>query len=275
MNIVLTCLVNFQEYIIINIEQLLKLNHNNIHVITNKQILYNFDNYKDKIKLYIVEDFERDLFKFNSTSTLNNFFRNGFWRLSSYRFFIIYEFMYKYNIENVIHLENDVLIYYNCDLLLPLLDKKKLYIPFDCFRRNIASIVFIPNHHIFEEILHNYNKNIDDMYNFRNIQLKTQLIENFPIFKLCNINEEYKFVTKNYDIFNMIFDGAAIGQYLGGIDPRNKTGNTKGFINETCIIKYNNYSFEWDDKKPFLILKNEKIPIFNLHIHSKNLKEFV
>ena len=53
----------------------------------------------------------------------------------------------------------------------------------------------------------------------------------------------------------------------------------KGFVNETCVIKYNNYSiwFEMVDekKKPFILIEEKKLPIFNLHIHSKNLKEFV
>ena len=31
-----------------------------------------------------------------------------------------------------------------------------------------------------------------------------------------------------------------MGQYLSGVDPRNNPNNTVGFINETCVIKYNN-----------------------------------
>ena len=69
------------------------------------------------------------------------------------------------------------------------------------------------------------------------------------------------------------------GQYLGGVDPRNIAGDTTGFINETCVIKYNNYEiwFEHLDniKKPFIKINNKQIPIFNLHIHCKNLSKFV
>ena len=118
------------------------------------------------------------------------------------------------------------------------------------------------------------------MENFSFIKQKTGLIENLPIFlKNNNLTDEAKFVSNNSDIFPFIFDAAAIGQYLGGVDPRNMGGNTKGFVNETCVIKYNNYSiwFEMVDekKKPFILIEEKKLPIFNLHIHSKNLKEFV
>ena len=77
----------------------------------------------------------------------------------------------------------------------------------------------------------------------------------------------------------MIFDAAAIGQYLGGVDPRNIEGDTRGFINETCIIKYNKYKFEWikiDELFiPHIIIDSNKYKICNLHIHCKNLKNFM
>ncbi len=281
MNVILACLNNFQEYILVNIQQLVKLGHQNIYVITNKQFEDLFDEYKSNIKLLFVEDLEdNDSFHFNQNSQLDNSFRGGFWKLTSYRFFVIYEFMKLYNIENVVHLENDVPIYYHCDLLLPYLNNRYLYIPFDCYQRNIASIVYIPNHSIYYEILKEYDFNKNDMENFSTIQKITNLIENFPIFKTMEMDDEFKFVTKNYNIFKMIFDAAAMGQYLGGVDPRNQSGDTRGFVNETCIVKYNHYQFVWktgndDIKRPFLLCDEEELPIFNLHIHSKNLIDFV
>jgi hypothetical protein len=83
---------------------------------------------------------------------------------------------------------------------------------------------------------------------------------------------------------NHIFDGAALGQYLGGIDPRN-TGDgggadTRGFVNETCVVKFDQYDFFWQVqkktllKKPYLKIGDYCYPIANLHIHSKKLREF-
>ena len=142
--------------------------------------------------------------------------------------------------------------------------------------------MYIPNHKIFKIILDSYDYNYNDMYNFSNIQKKSGLIQNFPIFisnDFVDNNEEYNFVTNNFHNFQYIFDAAAIGQYLGGVDPRNDNRNTEGFVNETCIIKYNHYHFDWiiidEIKRPFIIINNLKYRIFNLHIHSKNLKKFV
>jgi hypothetical protein len=193
--------------------------------------------------------------------------------------------MRKYVIENVIHLENDVLIYYNTDVLYPLLDKTKLYLPFDTFHRNIASIMYIPNSAVFKTALDVYDLGKNDMENFSVIQSQTGIIENFPIFITDkNGSPEYQFVTRGYENFRIIFDAAAMGQYLGGVDPRNIPGDTTGFVNETCIIKYDQYRFIWnivdEIRRPFIVVEDNvgmdySYPIFNLHIHSKRLENFI
>jgi len=274
-NIILVCLDNFQEYIITNINQLIRLKHTSIYVITNEKFFNKFDQF-NCIKLIDVVELN-DTFNFKSKTQLDSTFRGGFWMLTSLRFFYIYELMKKLNISNVFHIENDVLLYYNCNILNNTMDK--VHIPFDTFQRNIASIIFIPNHEIFFNILSKYDFTNNDMYNFQHILNTTNYIDTFPIFVESDNSDEVKFVTKNYKKFGFIFDAAAMGQYLGGIDPRNQSGNTVGFINETCVIKYNNYKFLWKEinfiKKPFIKYGEHIIPIFNLHIHSKNLINFV
>jgi hypothetical protein len=272
MNIILTCIGNFQEYIIDNIKQLIKLGNENIYIIANIEFKSYFQDFIDNCQIeFIPLESLNDSFRFLSNTGLDKDFRNGFWAFTSARFFYIYEFMKMSNIENVIHIENDVLLYYNCDILK---DKftDHIYLPFDTFTRNIASIMYIPNHLIFGEVLALYDFNNTDMANFANIRIKSGLIKNFPICITNNMNTEFEFVTQNFDIFQFIFDAAGIGQYIGGVDPKNISGDTRGFINETCIIKYNEYEIEWkwieESKKPFL----NGYPIFNLHIHCKNLK---
>jgi hypothetical protein len=145
--------------------------------------------------------------------------------------------------------------------------------------------MFIPNCHVFRNILDKYDFSKNDMENFSIIQSQTGLIENLPIFISDPLGSpEYQFVTNGFDKFQIIFDAAAMGQYLGGVDPRNIPGDTRGFVNETCIIKYDQYRFIWKTseniKRPFIVAKDSSdtdfiCPIFNLHIHSKNLENFI
>lgn len=284
MHVVLVCINNFQTYILTNIKQLIRLGHTSIFVLTNRAFFEEFSEYAEKIRLIAIEELV-DSYNYNSNTQLDNQFRGGFWALTSARFFYLYAFMQKYAIENVIHLENDVLIYHNVNILDRILDKNKIFVPFDTFTRNIASIMFIPNCDVFRTILDKYDFSKNDMENFSIIQTQTGIIDNLPIF-ISDINgsPEYQFVTRGGDNFQMIFDAAAMGQYLGGVDPRNISGDTRGFVNETCIIKYDQYRFIWitidDIKRPFIVVKDAdgndcRYPIFNLHIHSKNLENFI
>jgi hypothetical protein len=287
--IVLVCLENFQEYILTNIAQLIKLGHNNtnIFVLTNDHLMPEFEPFADMVTLVSVETLD-DPFHFNSRSQLERQFRNGFWHHTSARLFVLHAFMQKFGVTNVIHIENDVLLYYNCDDTIghALYNAQHLYIPFDTFERNIASIVYIPDGDIFGQILSHYDFGKNDMYNFSEIRKKTGLIRTFPIFVSEGDEiEERAFVCTGYNKFGgYIFDAAAIGQYVGGVDPRNTPGDTRGFVNETCVIKYaDEGEIMWTTedasgfRKPFLKIKgsNTKVPIFNLHIHSKNLHLYV
>lgn len=341
MNIVLVSTGDFQEYIIDNIKHLLSLKNKNIYVITNESyfVKFNENDMKNNITLVNADELD-DTFQYSKNNNLSNYINHkkpGFWFQTSNRFFVIHSFMMKYNIENVVHFENDVLSYYNCDVLISTLDKSKFYIPIDCYKRNVASVVFIPNHQILEIILKKYDCSLSDMENFVKIrETANDIIENFPISVPSeNYNREQNFVCKNFEKFNMVFDAAAIGQYLGGVDltnffydtiwltdetyivkcchnyyehfKKNENGNyvvfnifddasigkffktidpmtiinnTIGFVNETSVIKYNDYFFFWEKMqdniyKPFVIINKQKIPIFNLHIHSKQLKKFI
>jgi len=292
MNIVLVCINNFQEYILTNIQHLIRLGHKNIYVLTNNSLFSYFNIYSDNIILVDLDLLE-DSYQFIQKCNMDASFRGGFWPLTSMRFFYIYAFMVQYEINDIIHLENDVLIYYNCDVLLNKVNKNYLYLPFDNLNRNVASIMYIPNADVFKQVLDNYSPYETDMKNFVSIKEKTGIIQNFPIFCQENSNDKsISFVSNNFNCFEYIFDAAAIGQYLGGIDPRNNpnfysTGihaiNNDdyyiGFVNPDCIVKYDHYHFQWkvidDIKRPFIIIDSLEIPIFNIHIHSKKLQKFI
>lgn len=283
MNVVLVCVDNFQEYILINIKNLIRLGHRNIFVITNFKFFNNFSEFKNEIVLVQSETLE-DIYNYKPGNHVDAKFRNGFWGLTSKRFFFIHSFMRERNVTNVFHIENDVLTYYNCDILHNTINNDKIWVPADSLKRSIASVIFIPNYEILALFLNNYNNQANDMQNLSYSQsIMPHLFDNFPIsFQSEDHTNEQKFVTRTYPLFKMIFDAAAIGQYLGGVDPSNNPNNTVGFINETSVIKYGSYNFVWrtllndDIRKPFIKLDDDNyIPIFNLHIHSKKLSQFV
>jgi hypothetical protein len=271
MKIILVSVGNFQEYIIDNIKNLKLFDNNDITVITDKKYFHLLDNYD--VELVNCKDLED--YNFNSNSNLDKQFRNGFWHLCSLRFFYLYSYIKSNNLYDCIHLENDVLTYIDFKNFNTLIKQNKVYATFDCNTRVIPGILFIPNAESFKPIIESYNFNINDMENLA--KFNEDVICPFPIFPIIDSNIN-KF-NKNFFDFNSIFDAAAIGQYLGGVDKRNIDGDTRGFVNETCLIKYNEYDFFWLRKNnlfiPHLVINNNLIPINNLHIHCKELKKFM
>jgi len=322
MNIVLVSIGNFQPYILDNIRNLIRLEHQNIYVIINAKFRDHFAEFEPSVfvgsvgaggtsspvKLVFVENLS-DSFHFYERTRLDKKFNGGFWVMTSLRIFYLYAFMEKYHIENVIHIENDVVLYYNCDTLLERIERTKIYIPFNSFNINVISIVYIPKAELLRPLLMNWDMRMLDMNVFAIFKrMMPDLVDIFPIFKdqpEFAGDDVKRMVCYNFDRFGVVFDGNAMGQYLGGIDPQNIGGSTRstvGFVNADCCIKYDRYAFVWKEmptvgggggnegdgedggegvrtvnmmKKPFLCVGGDEIPIFNLHIHSKNLAKFV
>jgi len=284
MKIIFVCVGNFQEYILDNIKNLKLFKNNNIIVITEQKFFHYFTN-----DIILVDCTTLDDCGFNNKSLLDRNFRNGFWHLCSLRFFYLYSYIKKNNLNNCIHLENDVLTYINFNNFDSQIKQNKLYVTYDCDKRVIPGIVFIPNANSLKLLIEKYNFSLNDMENLAMLDS-----EPFPIFPIVDTDTNINKLTKNYFDFNSIFDAAAMGQYLGGMDKRNfdaryPNGDSRGFVNETCLIKYNDYIFFWIRKTidiedenlkkylfiPHLVVNNNLVRINNLHIHSKELYKFI
>lgn len=266
--IILVSTGSFQNYIKENINQLLRFQFD-IHVIVDFPFLKELDEYKSNVELIDSATLQTN---FDKKSKLDKKFRNGFWNNTSKRLFLLYEYIKIKKLKNVIHIENDVLLYSNMDYNF----EEKIYITMDSNDRCIPGIIYIPKYDLFTNLIENYDFTKNDMINLSNFYLNNKdIVKTFPIIDntidKCIYNE-------NFQEFNSIFDGAAIGQYLGGVDPRNIPGDTTGFVNETCEIKYDKYKFKWVEKRndyfPYIEINNKLIPINNLHIHSKKLENF-
>ncbi|QXD31053.1 DUF6492 family protein [Candidatus Pelagisphaera phototrophica] len=266
--IVLVSTGTFQDYIKENINQLLKFEFD-IHVIVDFTFFKEMYKYKSSIKLIDSATLQTD---FDKKSKLDKNFRGGFWNYASKRLFLVYEYIKMKNLTNVIHLENDVLLYSSLNYNF----EEKIYITMDSNNRCIPGIIYIPKYDLFTNLIENYDFTKNDMINLSNFyNNNTDIVKTFPI---IDDSLDISIYNENFQEFNSIFDAAAIGQYLGGVDPGNIAGNTTGFVNETCEIKYDKYKFKWvkkrDDFFPYIEIKDKLIAINNLHIHCKKLINF-
>ena len=221
-----------------------------------------------------------------------------FWRYTSERFLYLWDLIDAYSLENVFHLENDNMLYANLNFLLPTFQDKYPGIgaTFDNDDRCIAGFIWISGKNSMLPLAQYFatlaNCGLNDMQviaRYRNISLKVE-IDNLPIIMKeyaedqpmksphnhsTNRKDSY---FNNSDEFESIFDAAAIGQYLGGIDQIHNN-NGPGFINESCLFNPSLLSYSWKKDYngrliPCATFKTKEYRIIYLHIHSKRLHEF-
>ena len=219
-------------------------------------------------------------------------FRENFWLTSLARFLAIEDYLANYPGE-ILHLESDVILskdfpfnkFSNLD--------KPIAFPILSSSQGIASTLYIRNHEtagllvsLTLEMASKDSKTTDmlvlrSFYN--NYPDKTQLLPIGPLGKSAYQNFDNGTLLTEMNsaslIFDGCFDGLDIGYYLFGIDPRNAKGKKylrKPLANSFLNVKETN--IEYSSSRNFLNISSNlsepEIPIFSLHIHSKNAKLF-
>ena len=236
---------------------------------------------KHQINLEKIEDYYDDLYLNFFNKSFDNNFRDGFWNRTSSRFFIISNYAKAKNLKSFFHIENDVVLFSNLVKFKNILEKtnKEVALVMDAPNRCIPSIMWFKDHNILNDISNFIFKNnhLNDMQSLSEFfHINRDKVFNFPIIPAFNQNSNIDY-SNYFDEFNSIFDGAAIGQYLFGIDClENPNKKTIGFVNETTIFKSSDFRYFFKNGYPYMILdSNEEVPINNLHMHCKNLKQLI
>lgn len=193
-------------------------------------------------------------------------FRNNFWFSTKARLVILPKFMNVYKLQKLMHVESDVWLhpnfpfekFWNIDAALayPRVDKV----------RGIASVLLI-NGERGRDLLSSacaiWPHNTD-------MEILGRLLETSEdVFELPST-----FVVEKNEFDDWIFDGAKLGMYLFGSDPRNNAGVIKRFRKSPLgsLPAYQEIALENDQ----VVLKEDSDlrKVANLHLHSKNRKMF-
>jgi hypothetical protein len=238
--------------------------------------------------------------EFLQRSQLDRSFREGFWTYTTERFFYLYELMQQQKLDELFHLENDVMLYTNLATLLPIFHSQyngKIAVTLDNEDRCIPGFLYIstlpPLHKLLSfiadrSIAHSGNDMLF-LARFHNL-FQGRYIDSLPIImpqyaqehglrsRHNHSTDTPELFYRNIDLFESLFDGAAIGQYLGGEDPRNGSCGA-GFVNESCLFHADRLKYEWQQDSagrwvPFGKYQGKLWKINNLHIHSKKLNPF-
>lgn len=189
-----------------------------------------------------------------------------FWNLTMIRMLVLNHYTkFHSKADYVLSLEYDNLIYQNTDTLNDFCNGKIRYCPVSKIEHS-PGIMLLPTGeyaHKFDELFRIFSETmryrVTDMTVLERLS-KTMLVDSLP-------------VLPSWDS-SMLFDGASYGQWYGGTNNGHPAGFTdplhyvgQALNNKVITLK--------PDMPPEVILGEESYPIFNLHIHSKKLEQFV
>lgn len=217
---------------------------------------------------------------FKESAKVDRDFRDGFWLETANRFMLMADLMLAFNLKNCLHLENDNVLYFDPTSKIDCFRAHARFaVPFDR-KRAIPGIVWYRDAEIAKDLA-SYIQNHSDIPDFDAIRMFCDSGE-FDSKPLPTMSPKYAldrgFSKENYaagyENFGGIFDAAAIGQYIGGVDPRNIPGDSRFFINETSDLDLSKCRLIWDyfDSRriPAIDFDGEYIKVLSIHAHSKD-----
>ena len=239
--------------------------------------------------------------EFLKNKVLNSYdqkFRQGFWRFSLERFFALAEFHETNPSRSILHIESDILLSPNFPWNIFDSINKPMWNNYN-FQRDVSALLYYPNFQIHSEIIQKIQQLLSENSSHTDMTVLAEIRESiatkislFP--SLTNAIPELKnhanktsdsLIDKVSDasIFqDGIFDGAAIGMWFTGHDPRNNYG--KAFIHDSTpitsgdsLVDPSSVDYDMDLQGNLYVVSKvtqESIKLWCIHIHSKSLKLF-
>lgn len=218
-------------------------------------------------------------------------FRGNFWFTSLGRFIALAYFA-KYHNGPLVHIESDVII--SSDFPFDAISKVEANFAYPVVSETqaIASCLFIKDEQSAQFLATfalesvRLNHSTTDMYVLHDLltqhPAKVQILPSTPPQREIVPAASQEFINKiaeGTQYFKGIFDGFDIGRYLFGDDPRNDRGfSVLRRQDPRSYVHARKLDFSITKEREFPYVKNgsssESLPIFALHVHSKNLKFF-
>lgn len=217
-------------------------------------------------------------------------FRDNFWANTLIRFIALHQYISMFD-EQLIHIESDVII--SDDFPFSKFENlpKSIAYPMVSPSQGIASILYLRNkissNLLIEEIERQVSSNpaTTDMLILGSLMKRnSESIQILPSAPAGSLDISHDASLQNNlaygsAYFGGVFDGADIGCFLAGHDPR----NSKGWRRVRALIAGNlvnprDLVFSFSKNRNFLdvseVNTRRTVPLFNLHIHSKDLRFF-
>ncbi len=250
------------------------------------------------LRLNLATDAEHDKFKLSGAeiygvpktseiyaltfSPHSTVFRKGYWLHTMRRLLLIEEFHRTKPDTPLVHIESDMLLLKN----FPFKDLQNLEHPAwppVSEVHDSPGIIYSPNSKASQWLSQQVRKQITQDKSMTDMQVLKAISREFNYLPL-HLPVSPKSISEKSGRtgtavgFKGVFDGATLGLWLAGNDPRNKWGiierhkNHSGHIPDTTKVE-----FRMSEKKELCVRESgspEFVPLYNLHLHSKEIRFF-
>jgi hypothetical protein len=216
-------------------------------------------------------------------------FRQGFWNYSILRLFAVLQYSESKPDLPLIHLESDIAILPNFPLEKLANLKKPSWMKFN-ETHDVGSIFTVPNATFSQFLTLKLLEIISKNRNLTDMTLLSKFAEQHPssmtYLPVSSSTQdsalrgdlrgsvEAEKTVENFQLFGGIFDSAPLGMWLLGQDPRNHLGRLLRYrALPESYIQAQTLKFEFDHEL-IALTTSAQVQVFNLHVHSKELKYF-
>ena len=215
-------------------------------------------------------------------------FRSGFWFSTLARFFAIEEFMESNSENEILQIEADVWLSKNFPFNRFIGLSEELAYPMESVDRGAASVLYVGSIDAIKRF-NSYCKNaLKESPNSTDMTLLGEYLADNPdrVLALPTAPDESSFKdftpqdlairsSSSYTHFQGVFDPLTYGMHLFGIDAKNNRGVLKLYSDTPIhILDIRKLDFETLEGEVIGKYRNQRFNIYNLHIHSKNMRIF-
>jgi len=211
--------------------------------------------------------------------------RKELFYLSCLRTFLVENFMKKYNINNVFHLEIDNLIYFDPEDYSHMFLKNRFCIMLEKRNRGSIGICFIRDwksiRHYNHMALIYIGKLEWDSEMFYLGRYSTDYPDMVYILPCITFEENINDCPRSHENIghfnNELFDPAPFGTWIAGTERVHANGNLKYIKSRYNNIDYTKFDYSWkidslNRRYPVSAINSTEYKIMNLHVHSKDLQ---
>lgn len=273
--LVYTSSVGLPEYVNDSVDFILSTSSAKIHFICNEPLKRKIRN-DSKVSVAAIEELDLDMgFESFVVDKYGNF-KDDFYTRTASRFLYLSAYANIFKLHKFWHFEVDNLIF-SFDGFSDIYDEEGFNIGCSKFvidspNRCVPSCIWFSDDLAASYLAkHVYNNQGDeDMLSLFSFfwENRKDICSNLPIYYSKDFNNPELDYSNNFK--GSIFDGAALGQYLFGIDrfDPGESIKTAGFVNESCAVDYKFNEIYFENGIPYI----SGVKVNNLHVHSKNIK---